>query len=105
MNKIKGLVVGEYGIAHTLQAVDDAGAALDLSTYTAVIVRSVSPSAQTTLQFTGAFVSSTGGTFSFTPDTGATFTEDGEWESQAQFSDAGILALTIPFILEVEKQI
>lgn len=105
MNKISGMVVGEYGVAHTLQAVDDAGAALDLSAYTTVIVRSVSPSAQTTLQFTGAFVSSTGGTFSITPDTAITFTEDGEWESQAQFSATNILALTIPFILEVEKQI
>lgn len=105
LNQVTGIVAGQYGETIILQVVDDDGLAIDLSAYTAVVIRALSADAQESIQWTGAFVSATGGTFSFTPDTALTFVRPGTWEAQAQFSDTGILALTVPFEILVEKQI
>lgn len=105
MNKITGLVVGQYGQAIPLTVVDENGLVVDLSAYTAVVVRALSPDARTTLNITGALVTATGGAISFTPSSGVTFDRDGTWEGQVQFTDTGVLALTALFELEVEKQI
>jgi hypothetical protein len=105
LNKITGIVVGQIGEAVVLQAVDDDGIAIDLTVYTAAALRAVSEDAQETLAITCSFVAASGGTFSFTPSSTGTFGRPGDWEAQVQFSDTGILALTIPFIIEVSKQI
>jgi hypothetical protein len=105
MNRIKGVIAGQYGKVIALSLVDVDGIAVDLTTYTAVVVRALSPDAQTTKQFAGAITSATGGGISFTPDSGTYFTRDGDWEGQVQLSDTGVFSLSVPFVFEVEKQI
>jgi hypothetical protein len=105
MNKITGVVVGQIGQAIPLAIVDADGVAYDLSAYTAALFRSISPDAQTTLNITASITSATGGLVSFTPTSDAFFTRDGLWESQIQFSDTGILRITVPFQFDVSKQI
>lgn len=106
LNKVTGLVVGEYGNAHTLTVVDDEGIAIDISSYTGITLKALSPDARTTLSFTGTLVGGgTGGQFSFTPASGNTFDRDGTWKGQAQFTASGILALTVIFEMEVDGKI
>lgn len=105
LNKVEGLVAGQYGEAVSLQVVDDDGQPVDLSAYTAAILRAISDDAQETSQFACTITSATGGTFTFTPDTTNNFIRPGTWEAQVQFSDTGVLALTVPFQIIVEKQI
>ena len=106
LNKVTGIVTGQYGTAITLQVVDDDGQAVNLSSYTGTTVRAVSPDARTTLSFTGALVGGgTGGQFSFTPAVGNTFDRDGTWQAQVQFTAASILVLTVLFEIEVDKKI
>lgn len=105
ISKVRGVVAGQYGQTVPLSVVNNEGQAVDLSAYTVILVRALSEDAQESIQWTGAFVAATGGTFSFTPDTALTFIRPGTWEAQAQFSDTGILALTVPFEIIVEKQI
>lgn len=106
LNKITGVVTGEYGTARTLTVVDDDGNVVDLSAFTTVVVRAMSPDAATTLSFTGSLVSSgVNGQLTFTPSSGNTFTRDGTWEGQIQLGDTGVLNLTVPFQFIVEKQI
>jgi hypothetical protein len=106
LNVVTGVVVGQYGIAITLQIVDDEGNVVDLSSFTSVTVKTRSPDARTTLSFTGTLVGGgTGGQFSFTPASGNTWDRDGLWEGQAQFTATSVLSLTVPFVLEVSKKI
>lgn len=106
LNKVTGLVVGQFGSAVPLTVVDDEGNAIDLSSYTGITLKARSPDARTTLSFTGTLVGGgTGGQFSFTPGIANTFDRDGTWEGQAQFTATGILALTVIFEMEVEKKI
>jgi hypothetical protein len=106
LNKITGLVAGQYGSSIVLTAVDDEGNAIDISSYTGITIRAISPDARTTLSFTGAEVTDgTDGQFSFTPTSLNTFDRDGTWEAQAQFTASGILVLTVIFELVVEKKI
>lgn len=106
LNKITGLVKGQYGSSIPLTIVDDEGTAIDLSSYTSISIRAISPDARTTLSFTGAFVSDgTDGQISFSPTSSNTFDRDGTWRGQVQFSATGILALTVIFEMEVEEKI
>jgi len=106
LNLITGLVKGQYGSSIVLTVVDDEGAVIDLSSYTGITIKALSPDARTTLSFTGAFVTDgTDGQISFTPSTNNTFDRDGTWEGQVQFTASGILVLTVIFEMEVEKKI
>lgn len=106
VNIITGIVAGQYGTAITLQVVDDEGQVVNLSSYTTVTLRTISPDARTTLSFTGALVGGgTGGQFSFTPIISNTFDRDGMWEAQVQFSATNVLALTVIFKMAVDKKI
>jgi hypothetical protein len=106
LNKITGIVVGQFGSSIPLTVVDDEGQAIDLSSYTGITIKALSPDARTTLSFTGAFVTDgTNGQISFTPSSGTTFDRDGTWEGQVQFTAGGILVLTVIFQMEVEKKI
>lgn len=106
LNKITGLVMGQYGASIPLTVVDDEGTAIDLSSYTGISIRALSPDARTTLSFTGAFVSDgTDGQISFSPTSGNTFDRDGTWKGQVQFSAGGILVLTVIFEIEVDGKL
>lgn len=106
LNKVTGVVVGQYGIAIVLRALDDNGQIIDLSTYTGVTVRIISDDAQKTLSFTGALVGGgSGGQFSFTPLVSNTFDRPGTWIGQGEFTKASTVALTVPFEVIVEKRI
>ena len=106
LNKVTGLVVGQFGSSIVLTVVDDEGTVIDISSYTGITIKALSPDARTTLSFTGAFTG-TGidGQFSFTPASGNRFDRDGRWEGQVQFTAAGILVLTVIFEMDVEKKI
>ena len=106
LNSVTGLVKGQYGSSIVLTVVDDEGIAIDLSSYTGITIRALSPDARTTLEFTGAFVGDgSDGQISFTPTSSNTFDRDGTWEGQVQFTASGILVLTVIFEMEVEKKI
>jgi hypothetical protein len=106
VNKITGIVAGQYGTAITLQVVDDEGLVVNLSSFTGTSVRVISPDARTTLTFTGTLVGGgTGGQFSFTPTSGNTFDRDGIWTAQVQFTAASVLVLTVIFEIDVDKKI
>ncbi len=106
LNSITGLVKGQYGSSVVLTIVDDNGTAINLSSYTGITIKALSPDARTTLSFTGAFVTTgTDGKISFTPASGNTFDRDGTWEGQVQFTAASVLALTVIFKMEVDKKI
>lgn len=106
INKVVGVVAGQFGTTIPLQIVNDEGTVVNLSSYTGVTVRTVSPDARTTLVFTGTLIGGgTGGQFSFTPTISNTFDRDGTWKSQVQFTATNILALTVVFDMEVDKKI
>lgn len=106
VNKISGLVVGQYGSTIPLTIVDDEGVAVDVSSYTGITIKAISPDARTTLSFTGSFISSgTDGRIQFTPGSSNTFDRDGTWDGQVQFTAGGILALTVVFEMEIIKKI
>lgn len=106
LNKITGLVVGEFGTARILTVVEDDGTVIDISSYTSITIRAISPDARTTLSFTGTLVGGgTGGQFSFIPTSGNTFDRDGTWEGQVQFTATSILVLTVIFEMEIDKKI
>jgi len=106
LNKITGLVVGQYGSSIVLTVVDKDGTAINISSFTGISVRAISPDARTTLSFTGALVGGgTGGQFSFTPASDNTFDRDGTWKGQVQLTVASILVLTVVFEMEVEIKI
>jgi hypothetical protein len=106
LNKITGLVTGQYGTAVTLTVVDDEGIAIDVSAYTGISVKALSPDARTTLTFTGDFVTTgTDGQIEFTPTSNNTFDRDGTWRAQVQFTATSILTLTVIFEMEVDQKI
>jgi hypothetical protein len=104
LNKITGLVVGQFGTAIPITIVDDEGTGIDLSTYTTVTVRAMSPDARTILIFSSPGGDSSGN-FSITPSSGNTFDRDGTWLAQANFVATGILALSVIFEMEIERKI
>ena len=106
LNRVEGIVSGQYGTAITLQIVDDEGVIVDLSSYTGVTVKARSPDARTTLSFSGTLVGGgTGGQFSFTPTISNTFDRDGIWDGQVQFTATNVLTLTVIFAIVVDKKI
>ena len=106
LNKISGLVNGQYGASIPLTVVDDEGTAIDISSYTGITIKAISPDARTTLSFTGAFVNDgADGQLSFSPTSANTFDRDGTWKGQVQFTAGGILVLTVIFEMEVEQKI
>lgn len=104
VNKVQGFVEGEYGLAHALQIIDDDGVGVDLTTYTGIALRAISADAQKTIS-----ISSTGGdssgNFSITPDTANFFDRDGTWLAQVHLTTATILAMTVPFEVDVTRQL
>lgn len=104
INLVQGFVEGEYGLAHAMQVVDVDGVGVDLTVYTGVSLKAVSPDYQETLTFTGSG-SDSSGNFSVTPSTGNTFSRDGNYLGQVQLTTATKLVMTNLFTLKVDKQL
>ena len=105
MNRVTGLVAGQYGTAIALTVVNDEGTGIDLTSYTTVTVRAMSPDARSILIFSSSGLGDTAGNFSILPSSGNTFDRDGTWLAQANFEAASILALSVIFNMEVERKI
>jgi hypothetical protein len=106
LNKIEGLVVGQYGTAVELQVVDSDGNAEPIDSYTGITVVLRSQDWKTSLEFTGAFsTDGTDGKLVFTPTSGNTFDRSGTWNGQVEFTATSILAMTVPFEAEVAPKI
>lgn len=104
MNKIKGLVVGQYGESISLTVVDKNGNAVDISAYTSgttVVLRD--PKSLKTLSYGGSFVTDgTDGKVSFTPSSGD-IDRPGTWEGQITLTKAAATARTRVFDVEIDK--
>lgn len=104
INNIEGLVEGQYGVAVPITVVDDDGTGIDLTAYTTISVRALSPDARTTVSFSSSG-GDTAGAFSISPSSSNTFDRDGTWKAQAAFEATGILALSVIFNMVVERKI
>jgi hypothetical protein len=105
MNKIKGLVVGQYGEAISLTVVDRNGNPVDVSTYTGIQVILRDPFSIKTLTYTGTFVlDGTDGKIRFTPAEGD-IDRDGDWEGQIVFTKSSVNTPTRVFTVSVEKRL
>ena len=104
LNQISGLVSGQYGVNIPLQVVDDEGTGVDITAYTSILVRAISPDARTVLSFSSSGGDSAGA-FVIQPSSGNTFDRDGSWLAQANFEATGILALSVIFEMEVQRKI
>ena len=104
LNKITGLVEGQYGTAIPLTVVDSDGIGIDISAYTSITVRAISPDARTTLSFSSSG-GDTSGNFSILPSSGNTFDRDGTWKGQVKFEATGIMDLSVIFEMVVDGQI
>lgn len=106
LNKISGFVVGQFGQPIELQTVDSTGDAEPIDGYTGINVVLCSPDRQTTLEFTGAFsTDGADGKFQFTPTSLNTFDRQGIWQGQVEFTDTGVLSMTVPFEAQVEPKL
>lgn len=106
LNKIEGIVTGQYGEAIQLQVVDDDGNAVDISSYTtSKVVTLRDPFTLKTLSLAATFVTTgTDGKIQFTPAAG-NIDRPGTWEGQVKLEAASAVALTRIFDVEVEKRI
>jgi len=104
LNKVTGIVAGQYGSTIPLTVVDDVGTGIDLSVYTTITVRAMSPDARTSFDFSSSGGDSSGN-FSILPSSGNTFDRDGTWMAQVILEATGILALSVVFEMEVERKL
>lgn len=105
INMVKDVVVGEYGVPIILQLINGAGDAQNLSSYTGLTITARGPhGVGTPLTFTGSFVTDgSDGKVQFLPTVSNYFTFDGDWEGQVKLTKSGVVALTLPFIIEVKR--
>ena len=107
VNKLPGVVVGEYGNTITLTIVDADNVAVDISSYsTSKIVTLRSPDHLKVVTATGSFSGSGGtdGVITFSPATGD-IDRAGTWVGQVKLEGATKLAFSEVFTIEVEKRI
>ncbi len=106
LNKIKGLVVGQYGESISLTVVDKNGNAVNISTYTTALqVTLRDPQTLKTLSYSASFVTDgTDGKVRFTPAAGE-IDRDGVWEGQIKLSKSTADAFTKVFSVEIEKRL
>lgn len=107
LNKIKGLVVGQFGESVSLTVVDKNGSAVDISSYTTslqVVLRD--PLTLKTLTYSDAsfYSDGTDGKVVFTPASGD-IDRSGEWEGQIKLEKSTGVALTRVFIVYVDKRL
>ncbi len=106
INKVTGIVVGQYGEAIVLQVVDDDGNAIDISAYTTSKICTLrDPFTNKSFDATATFVTDgTNGQFQFTPTAGQ-FDRSGTWEGQLKLESASALKFSVTFEVEVGKRI
>jgi hypothetical protein len=106
INKITGIVVGQYGEAISLTVVDKNGNAVNISSYTTSISVTIrDPLTLNSKTYSGSFVTDgTNGQIQFTPSAGD-IDRPGTWEGQIKLEKASAIALTRVFTLEVDKRI
>lgn len=107
LNKVRDVVVGEYGVPIIVELVSAIGVAIDVSSYTGTkTVTAKAPNNEATKTFTASFVSDgSDGKVKFTPASDNYFTVPGTWEGQLSLAKASTLALTVVFDIEVEKSL
>lgn len=104
LNKITGIVVGQYGNVITLTVVDANGNALDISSYTGMTVYARAPFDLKTLSWTASFVTDgSDGKIQFTPLVASIFDRSGSWTGQVKLTKTSIVAWTVPFTIEVQE--
>lgn len=106
INKITGVVVGQYGDAISLTVVDKNGAAVDISVYTTSIqVTLRDPYTLKSVTSIASFTTDgTNGQIQFTPAAGD-LDRPGLWEGQIRFERASAMAFTKVFTLDIEKRL
>lgn len=106
INKISGIVVGQYGDAITLTIVDKNGAAVDISAYTTSLsVTLRDPYTLKTVSYTATFVTDgTNGQIRFTPSSGD-IDRPGIWEGQVKMEKVSAIAKTNVFEVNIEKSL
>lgn len=105
LNKIRGLVVGQYGTPITITVTDSDGVAVDLSSYSPFTVTLRDPTDSKTIQYTAEFVTSgTDGKLKFTPASGD-IDIDGIWHGQIKLQKANVVEYTQTFEVTVERNL
>jgi len=106
LNKITGVVVGQYGEAIILAIVDDNGVAIDVSSYaTAKTLTMRDKYTLKVLSYSLTFVTDgTNGQVKFTPASGD-IDRAGDWEGQIELDTASARAITQRFTIEVEPKL
>ena len=104
INRIRGIVVGQYGEAIQFTIVDSDGNAVDLSGYNATKTAYLrGPFSTPVKTYTATFVTDgTNGQIKFTPSSGD-ISVPGDWELQFKLTSASITRYTQVAIVEVEK--
>jgi hypothetical protein len=104
--RIRGLVVREFGKTNSVTCKDFDGNEQDLSSYTSIIVYSLSPDERQLVTTTGSFTvdGSTGGVdWSYASDN--YLDRPGEWTIQIEVTKTGADSKSYPFIAEVERSL
>lgn len=104
INKVKGIVVGQFGEALQFTIVDSAGNAVDISAYNSTKQAFLrSPFTLKPLTYTATFVTDgTNGQLQFTPATGD-IDRPGTWQLQFKLPSASATRYTQIADVEVEK--
>lgn len=108
VNRVKNVVVGEYGNPVLLQLVDEDNVLIDISSYnsTKTVSARGPKNSNTALSFSASFVTDgTDGKVQFTPSSTNYFTAAGVWEAQVKLTKTNTQAMTVVFEIEVEKAI
>lgn len=106
LNKITGIIVGQYGEAIILQIVDDNGVAVDVSSYTtSKTVTLRDRFGAKVLSYAATFVTTgSDGQIQFTPANGD-IDRAGEWVGQVELETVAARAITVPFTVQVETRL
>lgn len=106
LNRITGIVQGQYGENINLTIVDDDGTAIDISAYTtSKTVTIFNPYTLTVKTYAATFNSTgTDGKLYFTPAAGD-IDSAGTWKGQVKLEKASAVALSVLFDMEVEDRI
>jgi len=105
LNKILGVVVGQYGEPIQVQVVDKNAVAVDISSYTTKTITLRDPNGINTRSYAASFVSTgSDGKLQFTPVDGD-INVPGNWEGQVLLVKTSVRTLTQVFIIPVEKRL
>lgn len=106
LNRITGIVKGQYGEAIVLTIVDDNGTPIDISSYTtSKSVTIFNPASLTKKTYTATFVTTgTDGQIQFTPADGD-IDSSGMWQGQVKLATGTAVVYSVLFEIEVIERI